>query len=186
MKFVAQELDSILATLQPISVEWQDDVARRVVATIEAWPVKHAYELDDVRRLLNKNFDDGLLICRLFLGLSKDQFTTALREALNGSCGITAYRRSRKTFLEGLLSLGLLQAIAEQANRTPKWSDVLVERLRSGRAISGQRRGRKGEDFMERSSAKSLGAATTSAATFSGPHQVRFRNSLEGRAQNRY
>ena len=149
MKFVAQELDSILATLQPISVEWQDDVARRVVATIEAWPVKHAYELDDVRRLLNKNFDDGLLICRLFLGLSKDQFTTALREALNGSCGITAYRRSRKTFLEGLLSLGLLQAIAEQANRTPKWSDVLVERLRSGRAISGQRRGRKGEDFME-------------------------------------
>ena len=31
--------------------------------------------------------------------------------------------------------------MAEQANRVPKWSDVLVERLRSGgSAISGQKR----------------------------------------------
>ena len=36
-----------------------------------------------------------------------------------------------------------------EANRTPRWSDVLAERLRSGRgsAISGQRRGRGVEDF---------------------------------------
>ena len=38
-----------------------------------------------------------------------------------------------------------------EANREPKWSDILIERLRSGRgsAISGQRRGRGVEDFAE-------------------------------------
>jgi hypothetical protein len=70
MQVVAQNLDDILAGLQPLTVDWQDDISRRVIAEIEAMPVKKVYALDDVRILLDKEFDDALLICRLFLGPS--------------------------------------------------------------------------------------------------------------------
>ena len=152
MEFIAQSLEDVLATLRPLVVEWQHDTARRVIAEIEALPVKSSYTVSDLKGFLDINFDDGLLICRLFLGLSKDQFTAALRNALKeGGSGVTAYRKAPDAFLEALVGLGILEAIGEQTNRTPKWSDVLIERLRSGRgsAISGQRRGRSVEDFVE-------------------------------------
>jgi len=82
MEIVAQSLDDILSTLRPLTVEWQDDVSRRVIAQIEALPVKDSYTVADVRKLLDTRFDDGLLICRLFLGQSKDQFTSQLSAAL--------------------------------------------------------------------------------------------------------
>ena len=49
------------------------------------------------------------------------------------------------------MSIGILEAMAEEARRKLHWTDVLVERLRSGRgsAISGQRRGRDVENFVE-------------------------------------
>jgi hypothetical protein len=49
MQVVAQNLDDILAELQPLIVDWQDDISRRVIAEIEAMPVKKTYTLDDVR-----------------------------------------------------------------------------------------------------------------------------------------
>src|SRR6266568_4369205 len=81
MEFIAQSLEDVLATLRPLVVEWQDDTARRVIAEIEALPVKSSYTVSDLKRFL----------------------------------------------------------------------DILIERLRSGRgsAISGQRRGRSVEDFVE-------------------------------------
>lgn len=101
MQVVVQKLDDILASLQPLTVDWQDDISRRVIAEIETMPVKTTYVAADVQAILDRHFDDGLLIC--------------------------------------------------ETNRMPRWSDVLVERLRSGRgsAISGQRRGRGVEDFAE-------------------------------------
>lgn len=47
--------------------------------------------------------------------------------------------------------LGLPEAMAKSVNYQPVWSDILVERLRSGRgsAIQGQKRGRGLEDFVE-------------------------------------
>lgn len=152
MKAVAQKLDDILATLQPLTVDWQDDVSKRVIAEITAMPVKSAYSVADVEMILDKHFEDGILICRLFLGLSKDQFTGSLGDTLGaGGGGIKRYRANKPQFIEALVTLGLLEAMAEQTNRPPKWSDVLVERLRSGRgsAISGQRRGRSVEDFAQ-------------------------------------
>jgi hypothetical protein len=154
---VAQNLDDILAGLQPLIVDWQDDISRRVIAEIEAMPVKKAYTLNDVMILLDKDFDDALLICRRFLGLSKDTFTGALHDALSGGAagvtiyGVTIYKADKLKSLEALLRLGILEAMAEQTNRVPRWSDILVERLRSGcgSAISGQIRGRGVEDFAE-------------------------------------
>lgn len=108
MQVVAQNLDDILVGLQPLTIDWQDDISRRVIAEIEAMPVKTVYTLDDVRSLLDKHFEDALLICRLFLGLSKDTFTGVLRDALSGgAAGVTSYRADRPKFLDALLRLGI-------------------------------------------------------------------------------
>lgn len=152
MKVVAQNLEDILAALRPLKVEWQDDTARRVIARLEKLPRRKIHAAADIQRILDAHFDDGLLISRLVLALSKDEFTEALKSALGGAgSGITRYRANKPEFIDGLIKLGLLEAIALHTGRKPKWSDVLVERLRSGRgsAISGQKRGRGVEDFAE-------------------------------------
>ena len=171
MQVVAQDLLAILETLRPLTVDWQDDTSRRVIAEIEAMRVKEAFGADDVRELIDKNFDDGLLICRLFLGLSKDQFTNTLRATLaTTSAGVTLYRKDSAAFINGLVEMGLLESMAEQANRTLKWSDILVERLRSGRgsAISGQKRGRDVEDFAEAIVKTVFGGDYATRCTFVG------------------
>ena len=171
MRVVAQKIDDILASLQPLIVEWKDDVASRVIRKIETLPVKPMYTEHDVIPLLSDNFDDGLLICRLFLGLSADQFRGQLAEILGKSgSGITRYRKDRTAFMEGLLSLGLLEAMTAEVNRVPLWSDVLIERLRSGRgsAISGQKRGRGVEDFAEDVVRRVFGEAFELRCTFVG------------------
>lgn len=172
MEVIVQKLDDILHSLRPLTVEWKDDTARRVIDQLQALPVKKAYTIDDVKALLNKDFEDGILICRLFLGVSKDQFVSILR-GVRGEAGIgvKAYRADRDTFIADVLSTGLLEAMAVEANRKPHWSDVLVERLRSGRgsAISGQRRGRDVEDFAEAIVSKVFGENFQVRCTFKGP-----------------
>ncbi|HWF59126.1 MAG TPA: DpnII family type II restriction endonuclease [Nitrospira sp.] len=181
MEFVAQNLNDIILSLQPLVVEWQDDTSRRVIAEIEALPVKTSYTDDDVKRFLDVHFDDGLLICRLFLGLSKDQFTGVLREAMKeAGHGVSSYRKNPEVFLEALVALGILEAMAEQTNRAPKWSDVLVERLRSGRgsAISGQKRGRGVEDFAEAIVRKIFGNNYACRCTFTGPRNKKAKSDI--------
>lgn len=181
MEFVAQNLNDIILSLQPLVVEWQDDTSRRVIAEIEALPVKTSYTDDDVKRFLDVHFDDGLLICRLFLGLSKDQFTGVLREAMKeAGHGVSSYRKNPEVFLEALVALGILEAMAKQTNRAPKWSDVLVERLRSGRgsAISGQKRGRGVEDFAEAIVRKIFGNNYVCRCTFTGPRNKKAKSDI--------
>jgi hypothetical protein len=152
MQIVRQKIEDILGSLRHLEVDWRDETAIQVIAKLQNLPVKAAYSMAEVEALLDAHFDEGILICRLFLGLSKDQFTARLHGA-RGSAGIGAksYRADAAGFLSDLSRLGLLEAMAMEANRPPHWSDVLVERLRSGRgsAISGQRRGRDVEDFAE-------------------------------------
>lgn len=171
MKVVAQRLDDILGALQPLKVEWQDDVARRVIARLEKFPRRKVYSAADIQRILDLNFDDGLLICRLFLALSKDDFTAALKGALGGAgSGIKRYQADKSKFIDALVNLQLLEAVALNTDRKPKWSDVLVERLRSGRgsAISGQKRGRGVEDFAEAVVKAVFGANYDKRRTFTG------------------
>jgi hypothetical protein len=172
MEVIAQKLSDIVDSLRPLTVEWQDETSHRVIALMKTLPVKKAYTTDDVRALLDGNFDDGILVCRLFLGISKDQFVSVFRGIrVDGGIGVKSYRANRDTFIEDILSTGLLEAMAEEANREPHWSDVLVERLRSGRgsAISGQRRGRDVEDFAEAIVNKVFGDSFQVRCTFAGP-----------------
>lgn len=172
MEVIAQRLDEIVDSLRPLTVEWQDETARRVINRLKGLKVKKAYTTDDVEALLDENFDDGILICRLFLGLSKDQFVSTfkgIRE--NKGTGVKSYRADPATFIEDLLSIGVLEAMAEEATRKAHWTDVLVERLRSGRgsAISGQKRGRGVEDFAEAIVAKVFGKNFQVRCSFTGP-----------------
>ena len=173
MEVIAQQLDDIVESLRPLAVEWKDDMACRVIDRLKTIPVKQVYTAADVRALLDENFDDGILICRLFLGISKDQFVSVLRGIRGESAGIgvKSYRADRAAFIEGALSTGLLEAMAGEANRKSHWSDVLVERLRSGRgsAISGQRRGRDVEDFAEAVVRKVFAENYQVRCTFKGP-----------------
>lgn len=171
MQVVSQDIQEILSTLQPLTVDWQDDTSRRVIAEIKAMPVKKVYTIDDIQHFLDKHFEDGLLICRLFLGFSKDRFTPALRAALGAeSTGVTLYRKDKTAFLDALVKLGILEAMAAETNRVPLWSDILVERLRSGRgsAISGQKRGRGVEDFAEAIVKKVFGNTYSPRCNFTG------------------
>ncbi len=57
MKFVAQRLEDIVTSLRSLQVDWRDDVAQRVIARIEALPIKDRYAAEDIRALF---FADGL------------------------------------------------------------------------------------------------------------------------------
>jgi DpnII restriction endonuclease len=171
MQAVSQTLDDILATLRPLAVDWRDPVALRVIDKLKSLPIKAAYAETDVAALLDAEFEDGLLICRLFLGLSKDQFTGILAEALgDGGAGVTRYRKDRTAFLNALSGLGLADCMTAEVHRQNHWSDTLVERLRSGRgsAISGQRRGRDVEDFAEARIIRVFGDTYDARCNFTG------------------
>lgn len=171
MQTITQTLNDILSTLRPLAVDWRDPIAIRVIDKIKAIPQKPSYSTDDVATLLDNEFDDGLLICRLFLGLSKDQFTSVLSDQLGvqGS-GKTRYRKDRQIFLDALVTLGILDSMAAETQRPLHWGDNLVEHLRSGRgsAISGQRRGRDVEDFAEARVKSVFGETYDSRCNFVG------------------
>lgn len=152
MQVIEQDIDEVVASLSPLSVDWMDDVAASAIAKLSALERKPQYNRSDLKELLNGDFEEGLLCARLFLALSKDSMETELRGLLGqGGIGSKRYSSDPDHFLEALESLGLLEAMATTINYEPIWSDILVERLRSGRgsAIQGQRRGRGLEDFAE-------------------------------------
>lgn len=173
MEVIAQKLDDIVASLQPLIVEWKDETAHRVVDRLTHFPSKGSYSVADLKALLDEDFEDAILIFRLFMGMSKDQFVSFLRGIREEKgIGVNSYRAGPEGFIEDLISAGLLDAIAEEVNRELHWSDVLVERLRSGRgsAISGQKRGRGVEDFAEAIVKTVFGSNFDLRCTFTGPN----------------
>lgn len=152
MKPIKQQLEVITESLTAMDAAWQDDTALRIIERLKAIPTKEAFSADDVRALLQDHFDDALTVCRLFLDLSKDQFQTQLDSVLgSGGSGVKRFKANEDAYIAALASLGLLDRMMEVVNTPLRWSDLLVERLKGGRgrAISGQRRGRSLEDFVE-------------------------------------
>lgn len=171
MRIVAQNIDDIVESLRPIAVDWQDDVARNVIERLLQIPIRSSYSASDLHALLNEDFNQGILIVRLLLGLSKDAFDAQLKATLGqGGSGVTRYRRDPDTFIQTLIDFGVLDVMALEINRIPHWSDVLVERLRSGRgsAISGQRRGKELEDQVETIVRNVFGDQYTTRCNFVG------------------
>lgn len=152
MQVILQSVDEIVAGLQPLHVDWRDETAIRVIQKLRDLPRSDHYGPDTVLGLLESNFEDGMLLCRLFLDLSKDSFAAVLQDARGGQGGgKKAFQADPEGFAADLEALGVCEALRNGVNRELHWSDVFVERLKSGRgsAISGQKRGRGLEDFSE-------------------------------------
>lgn len=166
-----QSLEEVVNGLSPLDVDWMDDVAASAIARLTALPKKEAYGRDDIASLLNENFAEGLLCARLFLMLSKDSMEAELRKQMSdGGIGIKAYKADPEAFIDILSRMGLSEKMEAAINLEPVWSDVLVERLRAGRgsAISGQKRGRGLEDFVEAIVAEVFGNSYETRCTFTG------------------
>jgi len=152
MKAIYQTLDELLLSLSSLDTEWRDETANVAIAKLAAMERKSSYTIQDVADLMEGSFEIGILCARLFLAFSKDRMEQELRNVLGeGGIGAKRYLKDPTGYLNGLASMGLLEAMTLAVNYEPKWSDILVERLRSGRgsAIQGQKRGRDLEDFVE-------------------------------------
>ena len=152
MKVIYQTVDELLHNLSSLETEWRDETSDAAIAKLAAMDKKAAYTISDVADLLNGSFEVGILCVRLFLAFSKDRMEHELRGVLGtGGIGLKRYQSDPVKYLTALAGLGLLEQMSLAVNYQPTWSDVLVERLRSGRgsAILGQKRGRDLEDFVE-------------------------------------
>jgi len=152
MQIVEQRLEDITGALSTLDSSWQDEHAVKVIALVQRIAPKQTYTAEDVAAIFEGDFRAGFTVAQLFLGISKDEFQDRLGAILgSGKIGAKALRSGRSEFLAALQKLELPEAMAAAANFKPVWSDILIERLRSGRgkAIKGQRRGRDLEDFTE-------------------------------------
>lgn len=152
MQVIEQSVEDVVASLSPLAVDWMDEMAAGAIAKLASIDKKASYARADIADLLDDDFEQGILCCRLFLALSKDTVEAELKRVLDtGGIGIKRYQANPDAYLNALEGLGLLDAMAATVNYEPVWSDILVERLRSGRgsAIQGQKRGRGLEEFAE-------------------------------------
>ena len=152
MQIIQQKLEDLTGALTTLEAPWQDEHAVKVMATLQRIPVKDAYATDDIGALFDEDFDAAFTIAQLFLGISKDEFKDRLGAILGpGNIGSKYFGAKRSDFIAALGELELPAAMATAVNFKPAWSDILIERLRSGRgkAIKGQNRGRGLEDFTE-------------------------------------
>ncbi|MGH7615702.1 MAG: DpnII family type II restriction endonuclease, partial [Gemmatimonadaceae bacterium] len=134
MKPVQQDLHELLASLTEMEADWLDETAAKTIATLGELADRTTFDRETLRALLEKDFDGGLTIFRLFLDLSKDRLETVLPTALGpGGSGIRRYRADPDAFLDAIERLGVITAMDELANRPLRWTDLLVERLKSGR-----------------------------------------------------
>jgi hypothetical protein len=106
-----QTLDEILASLTELEAAWEDATSTRVIERLRHFEKKQVYSAEDLKTLLSENVGDAKLIVRLFLGLSKDAFETALLQHLPGGTGPKAYSQAPEKYIEALISLGALSAI---------------------------------------------------------------------------
>lgn len=147
-----QTFDEIVSKLSSIQSEWKDDLAKSVMDFLDAIQERSSYTTGDLREILEKDFDAGMTLIRLFLDLSKDELVGALNESSQGKgIGVKAFRSEPDFFLQGLVTLGALDRMREVVGTPVTWRDILVERLKSGRgsAIKAQKRGKFLEDKTE-------------------------------------
>lgn len=150
MKRYQQTLEELLSSITNIETSWKDAHSESVIKMLENIPVKTTYSGDDVRALLDEDYETGITVIRLFLDMSKDEFTSALRNQIKG-LGKTQYSKDPQSIIAVLEGLKLYNAMQSTVSRPLAWYDTLVERLKTGRgsAIKGQVRGRLLEDHVE-------------------------------------
>jgi hypothetical protein len=145
-----QTVDDLVGALAQVAAVDADAFSAHVIAFIGAIPEKTVYAADDLHDLMQRDFDAAATVFRLVLGLSKDEYESALR-AVGCRAGVKAFHARPQALLDALVGMGLLGGLGKLVNEPPTWRDLLIDRLRSGRgrALKGQSRGRALEDFVE-------------------------------------
>jgi hypothetical protein len=152
VQIIEQKLEDITGALTTLEAPWQDAHAAQVIALLRSLPIREEYTSEDVARLFEADFREGLTAAHLFLGMSKDELQDKLSALLAPlKVGSKTLQSNRREFLAAFDELGLPEAVTAAVAFRPTWSDILIERLRTGRgkAIKGQKRGRGLEDFTE-------------------------------------
>src|SRR5262252_3241254 len=96
-------------------------------AFIQVLPVQDSYGADDLYALLDHDHELAMTLFRLFLGRSKDEFTTDLGRDFKS--GVKAFRASPDAFVARLMDLGVTTAMTQIVHRPVTWRDLLAERL---------------------------------------------------------
>ncbi|MCG8492868.1 MAG: hypothetical protein MI743_14710, partial [Sneathiellales bacterium] len=138
MKVIKQSTESVLKELSTLESDWKDETSKLIIEKLSSVKVKDQYTYVDLEEIINcnsaKEFEVSLFTIGLFLGLSKDSLRTKLSSFLGrGGIGVKRYKTNKKQFLFALEKMGILSALSNSVNFKPVWSDILIERLRSGR-----------------------------------------------------
>jgi len=173
LQIVEQKLEDITSALSTLEAPWQDEHAVKVMALVQSVPVKQTFTREDMAALFEGkgNFRAGFTVAQLFLGISKDEFQDRLGALVGpGNIGAQYFAKNRAAYLDALEKLELPAAMAAAVSSKPVWSDILIERLRSGRgkAIKGQTRGRDLENFAETIVREVFGDAYAKGGQFTG------------------
>lgn len=140
MKRYRQSLDEILEQLSPVGASWRDEHADCVIKNLESLPIKSVYTRDDLigmfqlERTSRRDFDAALTVIRLFLDVSKDEFTAELRDRCGKGQGVKKAQADPDLFFSTLEEMGVLERMAAAVNRPITWMDLLIERLKGGAA----------------------------------------------------
>lgn len=149
-----QSKEELIPQLGEVLTDWRDDFAQTFVSYLADFNTGSLVTIDDVKGLLEKNFDAGITLFRLILEQSKDEFTETLKALFydneNGH-GKTSFKKNPDEYAKTLVDFGLLESINQLMSRKYTWKEIVQERLKMGRgsAIKGQRRGKYLEDFVE-------------------------------------
>lgn len=149
-----QTKSELISKLGEVSTDWKDDFAQTFVDYLTDFNVGDSVSVNDLKSLLEVNFDAGITLFRLVLEQSKDEFTETLKalffENENGH-GKTAFKKDPDQYVKALEGYGLIESLNRLMSRNYTWKEVVQERLKMGRgsAIKGQKRGKNLEDFVE-------------------------------------
>jgi hypothetical protein len=154
MKRVRQTFEEISNSLTNLEVDWMEDPhAGAVIKAFQTLPTGRKITSGDVSELLESDFRVGCTVLRLFLDLSKDEFTRITADLFKdtGGAGVTNFRSDPDAFVAKLEETQILERMSAEVNRPPEWSDRLVGLFQGGwgSAVKGQLRGRMLEDFTE-------------------------------------
>lgn len=155
MKKVIQTTEELMASLSILETDWKDEFSQRVLAVLDTVGESGDVDQQQLVSLLMQDFDAATTIIRLFLEMSKDEYSGVLRglfeDTGDRSSGYRRFLQDPASYVSMLDHLLIRQRISETVSGEYTWRDIIAERLKGGRgsAIKGQKRGRDLENFVE-------------------------------------
>ena len=65
MRRLTQSIDDLMSKLSILPTEWRDDTADRIIAYLDGIAEKESYSKEDLKMLLDQDFDIALTVFRL-------------------------------------------------------------------------------------------------------------------------